>query len=151
MKLATRTLPIVALTLLGQTPQTRIDRIRQIKIDCPGANGPTVLMNNGAGVMTCIAIDGTTLKITNGVLSAALPSVSGAIQVRDIVPAGVVDGNNAVFTLPNIPLPNTLEVHVNGVYYSTANLDFALNGATITFAGTSIPSAGSSILASFQH
>jgi hypothetical protein len=85
-------------------------------------------------------------KIGDGVLAySELPYWStgggggGASYGDGIVPAGAVDGVNAVFTLPNAPNPALSLVLIrNGVTQSVSAGDYALAGLTITY---SIPPA----------
>lgn len=59
------------------------------------------------------------------------------------VPAGTIDGTNAVFTLANTPSPAaSLQLFRNGVLQK-AGTDYALSGAVITFQTGSIPMPGS--------
>lgn len=48
------------------------------------------------------------------------------------VPTGVIDGVNAVFTLPSVPVANGLNLYLNGIYQSPTT-DYTLIGSTITF------------------
>ena len=141
--------------------QTKIDPGRQVRPTCPGATVPTIWLNNGTGVMVCVAIDGVTLKITNGVLSAVLPSIgSTAITVNEETPTGPIDGINATFTLAFPPNAGTLELYVNGIRQRSIQVpggpapDYSLNGSVITFNGGSVPGATlpvTSIIAKYQH
>jgi hypothetical protein len=64
------------------------------------------------------------------------------------VPAGVIDGVNAVFTLTNSPNPaGSLQLYKNGVYM-TQGTDYNLAGLTITYVAGAIPQAGDAHIAS---
>ncbi len=65
----------------------------------------------------------------------------GLTLIGPVLPAGVIDGANAVFTLPDTPT-GFLQLFVNGVK-QILGTDFTLIGPTITFANA--PSAGALI------
>jgi hypothetical protein len=49
-------------------------------------------------------------------------------------PVGVINGINTIFTLSNIPSPNTEQVFLNGVLMNSGNgNDYTINGNVITF------------------
>lgn len=51
------------------------------------------------------------------------------------VPAGAINGTNAVFTLSNTPNPNTEQVFLNGILQNVGPTnDYIISGNTITFA-----------------
>lgn len=51
------------------------------------------------------------------------------------VPAGIINGTNAVFTLSNTPTANTEQVFLNGILQNVgAGNDYTISGNTITFA-----------------
>jgi len=67
------------------------------------------------------------------------------------IPAGVIDGVNAVFTLVNAPNPAaSLQLFRNGQKLS-AGASYALIGKTVTFAAPQIPLAGDSLEASYRY
>lgn len=58
------------------------------------------------------------------------------------VPAGVINGVNAVFTLVNSPNPaNSLQLQKNGVYM-TQGVDYNLAANVITYVAGAIPQVG---------
>jgi len=67
----------------------------------------------------------------------------------EVVPTGVVNGANTVFTLPASPSPaSSLHVKMNGAHLKAGGEDFTLSaGLTITF--VTAPPSGSIILATF--
>ncbi len=58
------------------------------------------------------------------------------------VPAGVIDGNNVVFSLTHPPIPNSLVLQRNGVVL-IPGLGYTLSGTTITYALAPQPTQGS--------
>jgi hypothetical protein len=66
------------------------------------------------------------------------------------VPAGTIDGTNAVFTLPLTPMPATsLRLYLNGLLMTPGvGKDYTLSGATITY--TSPPPVSSAHTAFFR-
>lgn len=63
----------------------------------------------------------------------------GQIFHDAVVPAGAVDGKNAVFLLPAAPFPTrSLMLVRNGVVQKIGN-DFVLSGARVTFTSKSVP------------
>jgi hypothetical protein len=148
-------LAATALLLLGQT-NTRIDPGRQVRPECPGATGPTVYMNNGSGTMICAGIDGVSLKLVNGVLTASSQGAAAPTWVNETL-AGTSDGTNAVFTMSFPPAPGSpLIISVGGMLQTqapqpTGPTDFSVNGQTVTFATAAVPAAGISPRALYQH
>ncbi|MCS7025695.1 MAG: hypothetical protein NZV14_12915 [Bryobacteraceae bacterium] len=89
----------------------------------------------------CIRVNGTVGPCASG----ATPAF-----VDHEVPAGLLNGSNATFTLSNTPNPaSSLQLFRNGVMQK-AGLDYTLAGNTITFAPTSIPQANDILLASYR-
>src|SRR5215475_11386538 len=67
------------------------------------------------------------------------------------IPAGIVNGVNAVFTLANAPSPvQSLQLFRNGQKLN-AGAGFALVGKTITFIASQIPSAGDILEACYRY
>lgn len=72
------------------------------------------------------------------------------LQVEE-VPAGAVNGVNAVFTLSRTPIiPATLAIYKNGIKQRPGSgNDFTLSGATVTFEAGAIPSGADLIEAAY--
>lgn len=82
--------------------------------------------------------------VTNSTLSPAATFVDGE------TPGGLIDGNNAVFTLANIPTPaSSLLLSRNGILLR-ASQDYSLSGTTITFLSVARPQIGDTMLASYR-
>lgn len=68
--------------------------------------------------------------------------------VNNEIPAGAIDGNNATFTLANVPAANSLALYLRGVLQEPG-VDYTLSGSTITMALP--PLAGSYLRAFYQR
>ncbi len=91
----------------------------------------------------CVRVDGTA-----GPCGA--PASTGPGFVDAEIPAGVVDGANAAFTLSQTPTPpESVAVHRNGVLQRAA-LDYSLAGNTLTFVGVAVPQPGDVLVASYR-
>lgn len=80
------------------------------------------------------------------------PQQVGNVQFADeVVPGGVIDGTNAVFTLPQAPSPiSSLMLFVNNARVSRG-VAFNLEGATITYVQGYIPHAGDTHICSYRY
>lgn len=69
--------------------------------------------------------------------------VAGGLSfVDEEVPAGTVNGSNAVFTLANVPTPaSSLHLFLNGVRLRQGT-DYTLTGQAITYVAAQIPQTG---------
>ena len=93
------------------------------------------------------------LSLANGILSdtaVAFPTPAAE------VPAGIIDGNNAVFTLTNAPLANTQLIIRNGLTLFPAAGDYSITGNQITFSatapnGSAVPQPGDTLVAVYWH
>jgi hypothetical protein len=71
--------------------------------------------------------------------------------VDDEVPAGAVDGVNAVFILTKVPSPvGSLELYRNGLQLRRGT-DYSLSGFTVTFFAGSIPGTGDLLMARYRY
>lgn len=87
--------------------------------------------------------------------------VSALNQIRDVIknnfatpsycitPTGAIDGANTVFTLPDTPVTNSLQLFLNGAFQTGGGVDYTIAGLTITFVGA--PPAGSILRAFLYH
>ena len=88
-------------------------------------------------VSDCVRVDGST-----GPCSPTF--------VDQEVPAGVVDGASAAFTITGIPFPvSSLHLFRNGLLQKVG-FDYTLSGSTITFVSNAIPQPGDTLLASYR-
>ncbi len=81
------------------------------------------------------------------------PGTGTATNFNDAeLPSGTINGTNLTFTLAAAPSPAaSLTLYKNGVLL-TQGADYALSGATVTFANTTVaPQAGDSVTASYRH
>ena len=68
----------------------------------------------------------------------------------DIVPSGIINGTNRVFTLPQAPNPqDSLDLFLNGIR-STEGIVFTLSGATITYETSYIPQPGDAHICNYR-
>jgi hypothetical protein len=69
----------------------------------------------------------------------------------DEIPAGSINGTNAVFTLAFTPSPTlSLKLYKNGMLMRQTN-DYTLSGSSITFVTAAVPQAGDSLFAYYRH
>lgn len=116
-----------------------------------------VLQANGSDY----SLSGSTVTFTSnaipqsGDVLQAFYRIPGAGQlstfVDDDIPQGTIDGNNLTFTLGAQPTPAlSLKLFKNGILLQQ-NTDYTLNGATITFASTSVtPQPGDTLCAYYR-
>jgi len=103
-----------------------------------GGNGVTVTkLNNG--------------KVQISFTAAAPIGASDISLAMNVTPAGVINGSNKVFTLPNTPSPaSSLMLFLNGQLLTAgANADFTLANASITL--VTAPVVDDVILALYSH
>ena len=121
------------------------------QLTCPGGTpSPAVIVaisNGGAVVLTCIPLDGTTLQIVGGKLTAIVPPAPTVTDVYDEVPAGTIDGTNRVFTLAATPIAGTVRLYFNSGRQK-AGVDYTVTGRTITLSFS--PRAGDVLFADYR-
>jgi hypothetical protein len=81
------------------------------------------------------------------------PGGGAATNFNDAeLPSGAINGTNLTFTLAATPSPaGSLMLFKNGVLL-TQGADYALSGATVTFANTTVaPQVGDSLTVSYRH
>ncbi|PYT22378.1 MAG: hypothetical protein DMG57_35300 [Acidobacteria bacterium] len=89
----------------------------------------------------CVLVDGT---------SGPCGSTSGTQYVEAEIPAGVVDGSNATFTLAGSPSqPSSLSLFRNGVLQQLGS-DYTLTGSTVQFLAGAIPQLGDTLMAGYR-
>ncbi len=83
------------------------------------------------------------------VLLAASGLASAGPKVQNEVPAGTMNGTNAVFQFAAVPFPSSVQIYKNGIRLAPA-VDFTLSTQTIVFKAAQIPVAGDVILADYE-
>ena len=93
----------------------------------------------------CVRVDGSS-GTCGGAGGGIMPLFSDAEA-----PAGVIDGNNAVFTLNRAPSPiDSLILFRNGLL-AKHGIDYAIAGNVITFFPASVPQLADRLLASYRY
>jgi hypothetical protein len=93
----------------------------------------------------CIRVDGTAGVCGSG------SGGTGPTFVDMEVPAGAINGSNALFTLAYSPAPAaSLHLYRNGILQK-AGLDYTLSGPILTFIAGAIPQSGDALLASYRR
>jgi hypothetical protein len=96
-------------------------------------------------VSDCVHVDGSSGPCGTAASGAAGPNFTDAE-----VPAGLVNGTNASFTLSAVPVPtSSIALYRNGVLQAVGQ-DYTLAGNTIQFAAASTPQAGDTLIASYR-
>lgn len=130
----------------------------------PFPSGSLELYRNGvlqtAGVDytlvgSVITFSGGSIPQTNDLLQAYYRTPGSGQQYSFAdgeVPGGTINGSNLSFTLANTPNPASgLRLYKNGVLLQQ-NIDYTLNGSTITFSGAAAtPQTGDSLSAYYRH
>lgn len=123
-------------------------QVNQLLVAQPVASGAAAMVK-----LQCVQLDKSlsldttttppTLRVTTG--TTALPSFSDSE-----IPAGLINGTNAAFTVANVPIPAaSLTVYLNGLKMSQA-VDYTLSGSTITFLAASVPQTGDTLSCSYR-
>lgn len=125
-----------------------VDDLAARPVKGAGYTSSRVAFINAAGALDavagspsdCVRADGST-----GPCGDAAPGFADGE-----IPAGVVDGSNAAFTLADAPSPPaSLFLYRNGILQKSG-LDYSINGAGITFATGCVPQPGDVLLASYR-
>jgi hypothetical protein len=136
-----------------------INRLFCIKNATTGVHAIKVRVIGGeGGVVSVLATDGLVLAYSDGanVVGVAFGSSTGGAGgagggggtggsgfANAITPVGVIDGSNAVFTLPQPPNPpESLQLFRNGRLMMPGAVDFTLSADTITYNSGNVPQAG---------
>lgn len=122
-------------------------------IEAPAlTNGQILVGSTGAAPVATTITGSTNVVVTNttGAITLSTTGLYGAANfVENEVPAGIVDGTNASFTLAATPITNSQVVFVNGLKQK-ATVDFNITGATITFTAGNIPQSGQYIEVNYR-
>jgi hypothetical protein len=79
-----------------------------------------------------------------------MDAVTAANYKAGVTAAGVANGINLVFTLPNTPVASTDDFFVNGVLQQRgAGNDYQITGATVTFEAGNSPLTASNVIATY--
>lgn len=97
-----------------------------------------------AGQIVDIDVELAGYWIASG-LAVAVTAPGGPQFVDDEVPAGVIDGDNAIFTLENVPNPPSSLALFNGAgeRLRGGGVDYTLTGNQIVYQPAAIPEEGS--------
>jgi hypothetical protein len=117
------------------------------------APGRTAVINSAgqldgaAGNLSdCVRVDGSSGPCGGGSGSGLMPTYSDGE-----IPAGLVNGSNAVFTLANAPSPAaSLSLYRNGLFMRQG-VDYSITGNQVTFFLTSVPQTGDLLVASYRY
>ena len=114
----------------------------------PGyANSRTAVINDTGQIEGALGAPGDCVRVDG----SSGPCGGGATFVDQEVPAGTVDGANAVFTIANAPTPSSsLHLYRNGLLQKVG-FDFSITGQAITFVTAAVPQAGDTLLASYRR
>jgi hypothetical protein len=92
----------------------------------------------------CLRVDGS-----SGPCGSGGGGAGGSFADAEI-PAGIVNGSNAVFTLASAPSPaSSLDLYRNGLF-QRQGVDYQISAATITFFLASVPRTGDLLVASYR-
>lgn len=136
----------VGLTVVGSAA-TAVVLITQIRGDAASATGSVAVTTPNTSRATWAKL-GSGLTLQNGVLS---DTASAGPQMAAEVPAGTLDGTNAVFTLTNAPIASSQLVFRNGLALFPAAGDYSIAGNTITFTAGAVPQPGDALVAVYLH
>ena len=75
-------------------------------------------------------------------------TISASFVDRDVV-SGTLDGNNASFTISQVPVSGSLAIYRNGLL-QTAGIDYTLTGAAVTFMPNSVPRSSDGLTAYYR-
>lgn len=108
-----------------------------------------ILVGNGSGVATGVAMSGDGTLSNTGALTLAATVMKTANFVTNEVPSGTINGSNTAFTLANSPTAGTVSLYLNGVRLQPgAGNDYTISGATITMLYA--PATGDQLLADYR-
>jgi len=83
------------------------------------------------------------------VLFAAAGLATAGPKIRNEVPAGTINGTNAVFQFAAVPFPSSVQLYKNGIRLAPT-VDFTLSAQTIVLKAAQIPTAGDVILVDYE-
>jgi hypothetical protein len=126
--------PLEGTTALAERKGSDIDRDVTLPLTISDVSGLNAALNTIRSSLTSLAN-------SESAMITAVGSAANTKFVRGEVPTGVLNGVNAIFTLANSPVANTVSLSLNGVRL-TANLDYSTSGNTITFYSNDIPQPG---------
>jgi hypothetical protein len=113
------------------------------------APGRTAMINTSGQVDAVVGNPGDCVHV-DGSTGACFDTTLLATFVDAEVPAGLINGSNATYTLVNPPQPVTsLSLYRNGVLQA-AGFDFTLTGNTVQFTPASLPQTNDTLTASYR-
>jgi hypothetical protein len=129
----------------AQGPQGQLDVVTLV---CPvftddGAVDLTAVIPPGYGLLGPVS-GAPALPVMRKIVPTDLP------PAQREQPAGVLDGTNAVFTLTYAPIPELLQVYMNGILLNRMAIDYMLSGNTLTFVPGAIPGPNDVLFASYN-
>jgi hypothetical protein len=80
---------------------------------------------------------------------AACGLASAGPKIQNEVPAGTMNGTNAVFQFAAVPIPSSVQLYKNGIRLAPT-LDFTLSAKTLVLKTAHVPSAGDSLLTDYE-
>jgi len=94
----------------------------------------------------CVRVDGSSGPCGGGSGGGLMPNYSDGE-----IPAGLVNGSNAAFTLTYAPSPAaSLDLFRNGLFMRQG-IDYSITGNQVTFFLTSVPQTGDLLVASYRY
>lgn len=128
-------LPVVDVSASETKKVTKQDLLKEIQQEVDDNTDAQHTHSNKA-VLDGITNAGSGQIITSGERSK-LAGIEDNAEQNDVwvevVPTGVVDGSNNVFTLPDTPVAGSLFLFWNGQFQRPGGSDYTLTGDTITF------------------
>ncbi len=82
------------------------------------------------------------------IFSAAGSAIAGP-KIQNEVPAGVMNGTNAVFQFASVPFSSSVQLYKNGIRLAPT-IDFTLSAQTVVLKAAQIPAAGDVMLADYE-
>jgi hypothetical protein len=118
------------------------------KLNNSGYTSADILVANGSGVMSAVALSGDATISNAGVLSLSADVIKEADFVFNEIPSGDVDGVNDEYELANAPIAGSVQVYLNGLLQDEGGSnDYTISGDTITF--NDAPEIGDKIRVSY--
>jgi hypothetical protein len=116
----------------------------------PGYTTGRVIVSNAIGELEAVSGNLSDCVHVDGSSGPCGSSSSQPGYVDNEVPAGVIDGANAVFTIAGAPSPAaSLALYKNGMLMKDG-FDFSLSGSSIQFITAATPQPGDTLLASYR-
>lgn len=111
------------------------------------AGGSYTLPTASTSVLGGVKVDGSTITITAGVISATTSGLGTSNFVFNETPSGTINGSNVTFTIANTPTSGTLVLTKNGLQQKPTT-DYTISSGTITMVVA--PATGALLLANYM-